>query len=47
MITIADIKHQFLEFLVDIGFVPINLDMKRRNGQDNVLTVTGSEVVFL
>ncbi|CAH1124128.1 unnamed protein product [Ceutorhynchus assimilis] len=45
MQTIADIKYQFLEFLVDIGFVPINLSGKRRRtGQDIVMDVTGSEL---
>jgi ATP-dependent RNA helicase DHX57 len=43
LLTIADIKHQFLELLVDIGFVPVNLDGRRRCGDDNVLKVTGTE----
>lgn len=47
LLTIADIKYQFLELLVDIGFVPVNLSgRRRRTGQDIVLEVTGSEVVF-
>lgn len=44
LLTIADIKHQFLEFLVDIGFIPVNLGGKRRNGEDNIIQITGSEV---
>jgi ATP-dependent RNA helicase DHX57 len=44
LLTIADIKHQFLELLVDIGFVPVNLDGRRRCGDDHVLKVTGTEV---
>lgn len=45
LVTIADIKHQFLEFLVDIGFVAVNLGGRRRRmGQDNVYEITGSEV---
>ncbi|XP_018560906.1 putative ATP-dependent RNA helicase DHX57 [Anoplophora glabripennis] len=43
LVTIADIKHQFLEFLVDIGFVAVNLGGRRRMGQDNVYEITGSE----
>ncbi|CAH0561131.1 unnamed protein product [Brassicogethes aeneus] len=44
MVTIADIKHQFLELLVDIGFVPIDLGGRKKPGQDNVLELTGSEL---
>ncbi|XP_017781544.1 PREDICTED: putative ATP-dependent RNA helicase DHX57 [Nicrophorus vespilloides] len=43
LITIADIKHQFLELLVSIDFVPINLNRRRRSGQDDVYQVTGQE----
>ncbi|XP_063913641.1 putative ATP-dependent RNA helicase DHX57 [Zophobas morio] len=43
LLTIADIKHQFLEFLVDIGFIPVNLGGKRRSGEDNIIQITGSE----
>ncbi|XP_066141105.1 putative ATP-dependent RNA helicase DHX57 [Euwallacea fornicatus] len=44
LLTIADIKYQFLELLVDIGFVPVNLSRnRRRTGQDTVLDITGSE----
>ncbi|KAJ8919592.1 hypothetical protein NQ315_002214 [Exocentrus adspersus] len=43
LVTIADIKHQFLELLVDIGFVAVNLGGKRRMGQDGVYEITGSE----
>ncbi|XP_057650908.1 putative ATP-dependent RNA helicase DHX57 [Diorhabda carinulata] len=41
--TIADVKKQFLELLVDIGFVPINLNTKRRLGWDDVYEITGPE----
>lgn len=41
---LADIKHQLLELLVSIDFVPVNLSQKRRTGEDNVYAVTGSEV---
>ncbi|XP_014204817.1 putative ATP-dependent RNA helicase DHX57 [Copidosoma floridanum] len=41
--TIADVKHQLLELLVSIGFVPINVK-KRPIGQDRVLGMTGSEL---
>lgn len=41
--TLADIKHQFLELLVSIGFVPI--DVKRRSmGTDKVLEMTGTDL---
>ncbi|EFA01881.1 putative ATP-dependent RNA helicase DHX57 [Tribolium castaneum] len=43
LVTIADIKHQFLEYLVDIGFIAANLDGKRRSGDDDVLAITGNE----
>ncbi|KAL1506304.1 hypothetical protein ABEB36_005693 [Hypothenemus hampei] len=44
LLTIADIKYQFLELLVDIGFVPINLcGNRRKTGQDIVPDVTGPE----
>lgn len=42
--TLADIKHQLLELLVSIGFVPVNVGRKRRTGEDCVLTITGDEV---
>ncbi|XP_028140776.1 putative ATP-dependent RNA helicase DHX57 isoform X1 [Diabrotica virgifera virgifera] len=41
--TIADIKKQFLELLVDIGFVPVNLSTRRRLGWDDVYEITGPE----
>ncbi|CAG9819856.1 unnamed protein product [Phaedon cochleariae] len=43
LVTIADIKHQFLEFLVDVGFVSVNLGGRRRIGWDTVYETTGSE----
>ncbi|XP_076282240.1 putative ATP-dependent RNA helicase DHX57 [Lasioglossum baleicum] len=41
--TLADIKYQFLELLVSIGFVPINLP-KRQPNVDKVLEITGCEL---
>ncbi|XP_053978482.1 putative ATP-dependent RNA helicase DHX57 [Hylaeus volcanicus] len=41
--TLADIKYQFLELLVSIGFVPINLP-KRQPNVDKVLEITGPEL---
>ncbi|KAK0098694.1 hypothetical protein PV326_005105 [Microctonus aethiopoides] len=41
--TIADIKHQFLELLVSIGFVPIDIT-KRPMGVDKVLEFSGPEL---
>ncbi|KAG5890166.1 hypothetical protein JTB14_005186 [Gonioctena quinquepunctata] len=39
---IGDVKHQFLELLVDIGFISVNLKGKRRS-YDNVYEITGTE----
>ncbi|XP_011138730.1 putative ATP-dependent RNA helicase DHX57 isoform X2 [Harpegnathos saltator] len=41
--TLADIKYQFLELLVSIGFAPVNLP-KRRPNIDNILEITGPEL---
>ncbi|KAL6422714.1 hypothetical protein ACFW04_010743 [Cataglyphis niger] len=41
--TLADIKYQFLELLVSIGFAPIDLP-KRRPKIDNILEITGDEL---
>ncbi|XP_031831069.1 putative ATP-dependent RNA helicase DHX57 [Nomia melanderi] len=41
--TLADIKYQFLELLVSIGFVPTNLP-KRQPNVDRVLEITGFEL---
>lgn len=46
LLTLADIKHQFLELLVSIDFVPINLKGKRKSGDDQVLALTGADVSF-
>lgn len=43
---LADIKHQLLELLVSIGFIPVNIERKRKLGEDSVLTITGEEVSF-
>lgn len=41
--TIADVKHQFLDLLISIGFV--SKDSKKRSmGQDEVIKVTGPEL---
>ncbi|XP_016978666.1 putative ATP-dependent RNA helicase DHX57 [Drosophila rhopaloa] len=39
--TIADLKYQYLELLVSIGFVPINVPRRRKKECDNILTLTG------
>lgn len=39
--TIAELKYQFLELLVSIGFVPINVPRRRKNAEDNILQLTG------
>ncbi|XP_012229810.1 putative ATP-dependent RNA helicase DHX57 isoform X2 [Linepithema humile] len=41
--TLADIKYQFLELLVSIGFVPVNLP-KRQPNLDRILDITGLEL---
>lgn len=38
---IADLKYQYLELLVSIGFVPVNVPRRRPNSSDNVLQLTG------
>ncbi|XP_067011833.2 putative ATP-dependent RNA helicase DHX57 isoform X2 [Anabrus simplex] len=43
LITLADIKHQFLELLASIGFVP-TCSSYRRTGTDKVLAFTGNEL---
>ncbi|GJQ77496.1 hypothetical protein Trydic_g20887 [Trypoxylus dichotomus] len=42
LLTLADIKHQYLELLVSIDFVPVNLKAKRKPGDDQVLSLTGT-----
>ncbi|KAF6205655.1 hypothetical protein GE061_019828, partial [Apolygus lucorum] len=45
LMTLADIKTQFLELLMDIGFVPGNLRVSRRKfTQDRILEITGREL---
>lgn len=39
--TIADLKYQYLELLVSIGFVPVNVPRRRKNASDNILDLTG------
>ncbi|XP_044008649.1 putative ATP-dependent RNA helicase DHX57 isoform X2 [Aphidius gifuensis] len=41
--TLADIKHQLLDLLVSIGFVPVNT-YKRKMGIDKVLEMTGFDL---
>uniref|UniRef100_A0A1B0DGR7 RNA helicase n=1 Tax=Phlebotomus papatasi TaxID=29031 RepID=A0A1B0DGR7_PHLPP len=42
---LMEIKQQFLELLVAIGFIPVNLSGRHnRKYQDNVLEITGSEM---
>lgn len=47
LVTIGDIKYQFLEYLVDIGFVPINLSGKKRPNYDVIYELTGSQVDYI
>lgn len=41
--VLADIKHQLLELLVSIGFVPVNMP-RRQMGVDRVLEITGPDL---
>ncbi|KAH8419691.1 hypothetical protein KR009_001107 [Drosophila setifemur] len=41
--TIADLKYQYLELLVSIGFVPVDVPRRRKNASDNILQLTGKE----
>uniref|UniRef100_A0A6B2E9L8 RNA helicase n=1 Tax=Phlebotomus kandelakii TaxID=1109342 RepID=A0A6B2E9L8_9DIPT len=41
---LVEIKQQFLELLVSIGFIPVNLTGRSRRAQDNVLEITGVEM---
>ncbi|GFG32216.1 hypothetical protein Cfor_02033 [Coptotermes formosanus] len=43
LVTLADIKWQFLELLASIGFVPVEIG-PRRGGHDNILSITGPEL---
>lgn len=47
LVTIGDIKHQFLEYLVDIGFISINISGKKKFNIDSVYELTGREVCFI
>lgn len=44
--TIIELKHQYLELLVDCGFVPADLRSRRRNYQlkDNISELSGLEM---
>ncbi|XP_054728692.1 putative ATP-dependent RNA helicase DHX57 [Anastrepha obliqua] len=42
--TISEVKYQFLELLVSIGFVPINIPRKRKNDGDKILELTGTDL---
>lgn len=39
--TISELKYQYLEQLVEIGFVPIDVPRRRPNTLDNILQLTG------
>lgn len=39
--TISELKYQYLEQLVEIGFVPIDVPRRRPNSLDNILQLTG------
>ncbi|XP_011642298.1 putative ATP-dependent RNA helicase DHX57 [Pogonomyrmex barbatus] len=41
--TLADMKHQYLELLISIGFVSANLSDRKFN-VDNILDITGAEL---
>lgn len=41
---IGDLKHQFLELLASIGFVPANVNLRRRKHEDRVAYVTSKNV---
>uniref|UniRef100_A0A0C9QYM5 Putative ATP-dependent RNA helicase DHX57 n=1 Tax=Fopius arisanus TaxID=64838 RepID=A0A0C9QYM5_9HYME len=41
--TLADIKHQFLNLLIGIGFIPVDVK-ERTTGVDRILELTGSEL---
>ncbi|XP_063228702.1 putative ATP-dependent RNA helicase DHX57 isoform X2 [Bacillus rossius redtenbacheri] len=43
LLTLADIKHQFLELLASIGFVSL-APARRRAGEDSVLEMTGPQM---
>ncbi|KAJ6635028.1 putative ATP-dependent RNA helicase DHX57 [Pseudolycoriella hygida] len=42
--TLVEIKQQFLELLVSIGFVPADIGRRRQRFKDNVSELTGSEM---
>lgn len=42
--TLVEIKQQFLELLISIGFVPVNLPARRSRLRDDVLQVTGLDM---
>lgn len=43
---LGDIKHQLLELLGSIGFVPALKGGRRSRGSDKVFEVTGTEVCW-
>lgn len=45
--TMADLKHQYLELLMSIGFVTTCERMRRRPHEDRVLKVTPAEVMVI
>jgi ATP-dependent RNA helicase DHX57 len=42
--TLGEMKYQFLELLVSIGFVPLDLKGRRRFIKDDILDLTGSDL---
>lgn len=47
MEMLGEIKYQFLELLVSIGFVPIDMPQTKRNRggfEDNILELTGNDL---
>jgi ATP-dependent RNA helicase DHX57 len=43
LVTLADIKREFLELLASIGFIPVEIG-RINGGNDNILDVTGPEL---
>lgn len=39
--TIIELKYQFLELLISIGFVPTDMPRKKKNLEDNISAITG------
>lgn len=42
--TIIELKYQFLELLISIGFVPTDMPRKKKNLEDNISAITGFQL---